>query len=308
MNISDIEAFVALAETGSVNRAAIRLHITQPAATRRIQNFEDAMGAGSLLNRSVKPPVLTSLGQHVLERSRKVLAAVAELEACAQKVTDPAGDLKLGVAHGLGEMVLTSPLDKVRRAFPQIRLQVSSNWSKNLIEEVRSGQVDCAVGLLTDEHTVPAGLMRVSLGSEDVVVVGPAKMVTGRGKKPWRLRELADKGWFLNPRGCGCRAALVRNLEQMQLPLNIAAEVFGEELQLSLLAHSGGLSLVPRRQFEQSLHRKDLAIIDVSDFVMPATVALVRSAMPGRFDVAIDLLAAELKSKLGTSKITHKNN
>jgi hypothetical protein len=59
---------------------------------------------------------------------------------------------------------------------------------------------------------------------------------------------------------------------------------------------------VPRRQFEQSLHRKDLAIIEVSDFVMPATVALVRSAMPGRFDVAIDLLAAELKSKLGTSK------
>jgi DNA-binding transcriptional LysR family regulator len=118
---------------------------------------------------------------------------------------------------------------------------------------VRSGQVDCAVGLLTDEHTVPAGLMRVSLGSEDVVVVGPAKMVAGRGKKPWRLRELADKGWFLNPRGCGCRAALVRNLEQMQRPSTLLGG-FREELQLSLLAHSGGLSLVPRRQFEQSLH------------------------------------------------------
>ena len=84
----------------------------------------------------------------------------------------------------------------------------------------------------------------------------------------------------------------------MQLPVNIAAEVFGEDLQLSLLSHSGGLSLVPRRQFEQSQHRSDLAILDVSDFVMPATVALVRSALPGRFDVAMDLLADELKSKL----------
>lgn len=298
MNIGDIEAFVAVAETGSVNRAAIRLHITQPAATRRIQNFEDAIGAGSLLNRSVKPPVLTSLGQHVLEKSRRVLAALAELEACAQKVTDPSGDLKLGVAHGLGEMVLTSPLDTLRRAFPRIRLQVSSNWSKNLIEEVRSGQIDCAVGLLTEEHAVPAGLVRLSLGTEDVVVVGPSKMAAGRRGKPWRLRDLADNGWFLNPRGCGCRAALVRNLEQMQLPINIAAEVFGEDLQLSLLAHSGGLSLVPRRQFEQSPHRDGLAILEVSDFVLPATVTLVRNASPGRFDVAMDLLVEELKSKL----------
>ncbi|MES2600301.1 MAG: LysR family transcriptional regulator [Pseudomonadota bacterium] len=298
MNIGDIEAFVAVAETGSVNRAAIRLNITQPAATRRIQNFEDAMGAGSLLNRSVKPAVLTSLGQHVLEKSRRVLAALAELEACAQKETNPSGDLKLGVAHGLGEMVLTSPLDTLRRAFPRIKLQVSSNWSKNLIEEVRSGQIDCAVGLLTEEHTVPAGLVRLSLGAEEVVVVGPSRLEAGRGGKPWRLRDLADKGWFLNPRGCGCRAALVRNLEQMQLPVNIAAEVFGEDLQLSLLTHSGGLSLVPRRQFEQSPHRGDLTILEVSDFVLPATVALVRNASPGRFEVAMDLLVDGLKSKL----------
>lgn len=298
MNIGDIEAFVAVAETGSVNRAAIRLHITQPAATRRIQNFEDAMGAGSLLNRSVKPAVLTSLGLHVLEKSRRVLAALAELEACAQKEANPSGDLRLGVAHGLGEIVLTSPLDMLRRAFPRIKLQVSSNWSKNLIEEVRSGQIDCAVGLLMEEHTVPAGLVRLSLGAEEVVVVGPSGMAAGRGGKPWRLRELADKGWFLNPRGCGCRAALVRNLEQMQLPINIAAEVFGEDLQLSLLTHSGGLSLVPRRQFEHSPHRGNLAILEVSDFVLPATVALVRSASPGRFEVAMDLLVDRLKAKL----------
>jgi len=40
MNLQDIEAFVAVAETGSVNRAAARLNLTQPATTRRIQNFE----------------------------------------------------------------------------------------------------------------------------------------------------------------------------------------------------------------------------------------------------------------------------
>src|SRR5688572_17856730 len=110
MNIQDIEAFVAVAEAGSINRAAIRLNLTQPATTRRIQNFEAAIG-GTLFNRAVKPATLTSLGGHVLERCRRVLIAVAELEACSAIAADPAGNLKAGVAHGLGEIVMTTPLD-----------------------------------------------------------------------------------------------------------------------------------------------------------------------------------------------------
>jgi DNA-binding transcriptional LysR family regulator len=298
MNLQDIEAFVAVAETGSVNRAAIRLNLTQPATTRRIQNFEAAIGDAPLFNRAVKPAVLTSLGIHVLEHCRRVLTAVVELEACTTNAADPAGDLKAGVAHGLGEMVLTTPLDALRRTFPRIRLQISSSWSADLIEDVRSGSLDCAVGLLTDAHTIPPGLTRVALGKEQVVIIGAAKSMAKRDGNPCRLRDLAGQSWFLNPPGCGCRAALMKSFERLQLPIQIAAEVFGEDLQLSLLAHSGGLGLVPRRQFEHSAHRHELRILDVLDFIMPATVTLIRNVAPGRFDPAIELLVCELKAKL----------
>jgi DNA-binding transcriptional LysR family regulator len=298
MNLQDIEAFVAVAETGSVNRAAIRLSLTQPATTRRIQNFEAAIGDAPLFNRAVKPAVLTSLGSHVLEHCRRVLTAVVELEACGTMAADPAGDLKAGVAHGLGEMVLTTPLDALRRTFPRIRLQISSNWSANLIEDVRNGSLDCAVGLLTDAQAIPAGLTRIALGAEQVVIVRAAKSAVKRSSKPCRLRDLAGQGWFLNPPGCGCRAALMHVFDRLQLPIHIAAEVFGEDLQLALLAHSGGLGLVPRRQFEHSPHRRELRILDVIDFAMPATVTLIRNVAPGRFDPAIEMLASELKGKL----------
>jgi DNA-binding transcriptional LysR family regulator len=301
MNLHDIEAFVAVAEAGSVNRAAIRLRLTQPAMSRRIQSFEQAFGDAPLFNRAVKPAVLTSLGTHVLEHCRRVMAAVAELETCTASVADPSGDLKTGVAHGLGEMVMTSPLDSLRRTFPRVKLRISSNWSTDLIEEVRGGALDCAVGLLTEAHAIPAGLTRIALGAEQVVVVGPKKLAARRDGRPWRLRDLADRGWFLNPPGCGCRAALVRAFDRLQLPIHIAAEVFGEDLQLSLLAHSGGLGLVPRRQFEHSSHRRALRILDVADFILPATVALIRHSTPGRFDPALELLAGELRARLGTS-------
>ena len=298
MNLQDIEAFVAVAETGSVNRAAVRLNLTQPATSRRIQNFESAMGTAPLFNRAVKPAVLTTLGVHVLERCRQVLAAVAELENCTKQRAELAGDLKAGVAHGLGEIVLTKPLDTVRRSYPRLRLQVSSNWTTNLIDEVRTGALDCAVGLLTEAHAVPAGLARIPLGVEQVVVVAPSAMHTKQSRKSCRLQDLKSHAWILNPPGCGCRAALVKAFDRLELPINIMAEVFGEDLQLSLLAHSGGLGLVPRRQIENSTHRRKLRILNVLDFKLPATVTLIKKAVPGRFDSAIELLVRALKVKL----------
>ena len=54
MNLPDLKAFVALAETGSINRAALRLGLTQPATTRRIQNFEASMAGTALLSAPAK--------------------------------------------------------------------------------------------------------------------------------------------------------------------------------------------------------------------------------------------------------------
>jgi DNA-binding transcriptional LysR family regulator len=298
MNLQDIKAFVAVAETGSVNRAATRLNLTQPATTRRIQNFETVMGDTPLFNRTVKPAQLTAFGLHVLDRCRQVLSAVAELEACSSKAADPVGSLRIGVAHGLGEMVLTTPFDVLRKTFQRLRLQVSFGWSTDLIEEVRSGTLDCAVSLLTDAHSTPPGMARISLGQEQVVIVSASKTPTRQDGSPWRLCDLTDESWFLNPQGCGCRNALVRSFDRLQIPIQIAAEIFGEDLQLSLIANSSGLGLVPRRLFEHSSQRHSLHILNVQDFAVPAQITLIRMVAPRRFDPVIELLADQLRAKL----------
>jgi len=297
MNLQDLEAFVAVAELGSVNRAAIRLNLTQPAATRRIQNFEAAIGGAPLFDRTVKPATLTAVGMQVLEHCRRVLAAVAELVAAASRGAALAGDLKAGIAHGFAEMVMIAPLDALRLKYPQVRPHVTSDWTADLIESVRGGAIDCAVGLLTEAHNLGPGLVAIALGSEEVVIVAPAAAFRKRDR-PWRLRQLAAESWYLNPRGCGCRAALLRAAERQHLALELAAEIVGDELQLALVAHRGGLALVPRRQVAQSPHRRQLRVLEVADFVLPTTVALIRKATPSRFDAAIELLAAELEIRL----------
>jgi len=296
MTLHDIEAFIAAAEAGSINRAALRLNLTQPATTRRIQNFEAAFGGAPLFDRAVKPASLTAFGARVLEECRAVMAAVARLETLRAGHDNPDGIMKIGVAHGLGEIVLTAPLDGTRQRFPNLRLHVSSDWTTALIEQVRGGALDCAVGLLTDAHARPPSLTHVGLGAETIVVVAPK---TFEGRTSCCLADLSPHGWVLNPPGCGCRNALVRAFDRGQHAMHVTAEVFGEALQLALLARSGGLGLVPRRELDHSPHRHELRILDVRDFRLEATVTMVRPALAGRLAPAIEMLISELRKKLG---------
>ncbi len=299
MNLSDLEAFVAVAEMGSIQRAALRLHLSQPATTRRVQNFEAALGDVALLDRNTKPPLLTPLGRQVLAHCRGVLKATAELEASVAGAGEPTGDLRLGIAHGLGEGLLASPLDELGRRFPGLRLCVSSDWTGRLIEDVRSGALDCAIGLVTSEQRVPAGVVAATLGSERVLVV-TARGTGPHGKGPSRapLKDLADSGWVLNPAGCGCRAALQRACDREAVPLRVTAEVLGEDLQLSFIARGAGLGLVPERQLAANPHRAQLRTLKVSDFQLILNVTLLHGPVTGRLAPAISDLQARIAGRL----------
>ena len=298
LNIHQIEAFVAVAESGSMSRAATRLNLTQPAITRRIKNFEASFGEDALFDRSLKPAGLTSLGQHVLDHCKRALVAIAELEASTELGASPTGQIRVGVAHGLSELVLTSPLGSFRRSFPNVRMLVSADWTASLIQQIPAGEIDCGVGLLTQAHALNDNLRRLSLGRERIVVVSSSISSTKPDGSPWLLRNLEGEAWFLNPRGCGCRDAIERAFDRHNLHIRIAGEIFGESLQLSLVANSGGLGLVPYRQLDRSPHRNALRVLEVADFQLSAAITLLSSSTPGRFDAAINFLANELNSRI----------
>ena len=89
MNIRDLEAFVAVVETGSIVGASARLNLTQPGVTRRIQNLEDGLAA-ALLDRQSKPLKPTSAGREAYEHGRRVLRSLDDLKAGVS----PQGELK----------------------------------------------------------------------------------------------------------------------------------------------------------------------------------------------------------------------
>jgi len=283
MNIRDMQAFVAVAEAGSVNRAALRLNLTQPAATRRVQNLEAALGV-TLLDRRSKPPALTAQGRAVLGQCRRVLRAVADLEASAEGEA-ALGELRLGVAQGLAAEVISAPLDTLRRGFPGLRVQVTSDWTGRMLEGLRAGALDAVIGLLPEGQA--PGVAAARIGREDVVVVAARDLALPPRAS---LVALAGLDWVLNPAGCSYRAALQRACDRARAPLRVAIEVIGRDLQLALVARGAGLGLVPRRQLERSRQRRALRIVPLRDFALRADICVLRGPLADTLAGPLDQL------------------
>jgi DNA-binding transcriptional LysR family regulator len=294
MNLPDLKAFVALAETGSINRAASRLGLTQPATTRRIQNFEASMAGTALLDRRVKPSVLTSAGRQVLSYCQRVLKAVAELEACANGA-EPAGELRIGISPGLAEAVLSTPLDDLRNRFAGLQLRVTSEWTTHLIRRVGACELDCAIAFVTDHHILPRTVNASLICFENLAVVSSRDFkVSTKSARAVRMRDLEPYGWIVNPAGCGYREALLRAFDRSNASCRIVAEVLGYDLHLSLIARGTGLGLVPRKLIDGSLLRRKLRVLKVSDFSPEVRVMMLRGTSLGSLSGAVDHLGEQI--------------
>lgn len=295
VNLGDLKAFIAVAETGSVNRAAAKLNLTQPAVTRRVQSLEAAIGA-PLLDRSSKPPSLTEDGHRALAHGRRVLSAIEELSQQVGSKRGLSGEFRLGIAPGFADSVLGQPLDQVMRSFPTIDLRIASDWSGELLALLQSQALDAALVLLTEPRLLDRELEITSLPQEPVVIVA-ARQATMRASPD--LAGLGRHRWVLNPRGCGFRAALQRALDRAGEHLNLGAEIQGYELQLSLIARGVGLGLMPRSRWQSSPQRKQIKMIEPRDFRLMVTPALASPVGRNRFQPVVDFLASSL---IGRSK------
>src|SRR5256714_3280071 len=147
--LEDLHALVEFARAGSVAGAADRLYRTPSAVTRQLQRLEAALGA-ELLDRSVKPPRLNSLGSRVLEQARDLLQRTEVLKSVTSSDAEPHGLLRIGLSHALAEGTLIEPIQALTEKYPKIRLQLSSELTGELFNRLLAGDLDVAAVLLPE--------------------------------------------------------------------------------------------------------------------------------------------------------------
>lgn len=262
MNLRDLEAYVAVVETGSIIGASARLNLTQPGVTRRIQNLEDGLGA-VLLDRQSKPLRPTNAGREAYEQGLRVLRSVADLKAGVAPEGEIRGEFRLGIMPYLSEAALAVPLDRLRAAFPELTLRITMGWSPQLLEQTLRNELDATALCLADGLAPPHGLACDDLGPQEVLLVAAPSLQVPR---PADLAMLSAYSWVMNANGCGFRAFIRQQFEAAHLHFQVGVEALSADLRLSLVARGHGIGIVTPAALQDSPWRDAVEIIDAPDF------------------------------------------
>lgn len=298
MNVHDLEAFIAVVETGSIVAASARLRLTQPGVTRRIQNLEDRLGA-ALLDRQSKPLKPTPAGREAYEHGRRVLRSLEDLKAGVSPEGNVRGEFRLGIMPYLSEAALAGPLDRLRSDFPALTLRITSGWSPRLVQQVARSELDAAACCLADGVSPPEDLVSEDLGTQPVLLVAARALGV---PKPASLRDLSRFPWVMNETGCGFRAFIRHSFEAARLPFHVAVEALSVDLRMSLVARGLGIGIVTPAAFAGSAWREAVEVIDTTDFRPQVRSWMLHRAPAGRLARPIaafrDALLRELKTPM----------
>ena len=192
--VDRIRALLTVIEEGSVNRAAVRLRITQPALSRQMQSLEAEIG-GKLLERQTSGVKPTGLG-HAMVKSMRPLAdayhaALAELRRQAR---GDRSELRVGYLISAAQSVLTPSLARLRKTHPQVKLKLHDLSPREQIDKLRTGELD--VALIGQEGALAAReFYSAKLGSLGVCVA-VADSDELAAQKKLTLRELRGRSFI----------------------------------------------------------------------------------------------------------------
>ncbi|MFM0648349.1 LysR substrate-binding domain-containing protein [Paraburkholderia bryophila] len=170
LTISQLRAFTAVAEHGSIRAASRALGIAQSGITQQLQNLESVLGA-TLFTRTNRGIALTALGQRLLQRAGTI---IGECERAEQEVQQLRGDYVGEVTFGMTTEPLVDALAPVltqfRTRFERVAVHLRTGTSRMMISMIREGTLDFAVALVS-KQTDTADLSVTPLYPSDPVVV-----------------------------------------------------------------------------------------------------------------------------------------
>lgn len=205
MTLTQLRAFAAVAEAGTVGGAARRLHVTQPAVSAAIRALEDDLGV-ALVEPEGRSIRLTSAGITFSSYAQRVLGLLDEGALAARGGDDPhRGTVRIAAVTTASEHVLPSALATFCGAHPDAEVILDVGNKDEVWAWMTNHTVDVVIA-----GRPPAGaddmVVRATRDNEHVVIAAPG--VVAERKRPWPLVDLGSHTWLLREEGSGTRAAM----------------------------------------------------------------------------------------------------
>lgn len=245
MDTRQMRCIVAIAEAGSLTKAAERLGLAQPALTQTLNRLEQELGI-RIFTRSRRGATLTDAGLAILDDLRASLAyGDAAAERARAMGAGRAGRLTVGfVTHAVYE-VLPNALRRLRAAHPQLDVVLREMSNAEQVAALEGGRIDIA--LLHPPVTVTARVHELRLGEEPMVAALPAAWPMAEDGCV-SLADIARHGlvWFPEEQIPALRAQLLGALRRAGHETRVVQDANRTLTVLACVAAGLGCSLLPR--------------------------------------------------------------
>ncbi|MDX6252740.1 MAG: hypothetical protein QOF10_6100 [Kribbellaceae bacterium] len=252
MELRQLEYFVAVAEERHFTRAAGRMHVAQSGLSASIRSLERELGA-DLFVRNTRSVELTDEGRALLTEARHTLAGVAAAKDAVAAVKGLLrGTLAVGTLQCLGAVNLPAILARFHGTHPGVEIELRQGGSTDLIERVRTGDLDLAfVCAPTD---TPAGVALTPVAEEPLLLAcSPTHPL--RDRDTVDLQELREETFVDFYRGWVTRDVVDRAMAAACVDRRVAFEVNDVHWLLDLVGFGLGIAVVP----EVFKHKKSSA-------------------------------------------------
>lgn len=281
-----------VARHGSLSAAAERMGMSQPGATKLLQELEGAFSC-KLIERSVKGGTLTPAGANILDRLRVALNAIGIAKE-AKNSTKELPLVRLGIIPLVGINALGRVIGAIRSENRMLHVQIKLGTVDGLIRGLNDGHVDCVVGFLDDTATSDhvRRLKVIPLWEESLVMVAAREHPLSRRKKiPLDMVRSFD--WVLMPKGSANRGA-VENLflGSGLVPPTPCIETESFHIAASLIAGSNMLAAIPESAFRQ--YQSQVEVLNVEK-AFPATRLVFATLKDAQALPAVELLSQLFK-------------
>jgi DNA-binding transcriptional LysR family regulator len=272
MDLEEVRTFLTIAETGGFTRAGQRLHRSQPAISRRLDQLELELEA-KMFDRIRGRARLTEAGRAFLPHAEAALAALKDgQEAVRDLQTGLQGMVSLALVGTLADTHIVDTLRRFARKASKVRLELRTASSAEVTDLVRRGEATLGLRYFASDR---ADLVELHAGSEGMVVVA-ARGHRLSGRRLRSAKELANERWIGFPPSPGDRDSSGHLLAR-QL---VRAGLEGADLTLidsltaqKRLAQAGfGLALVPESSVRDELRQGTLVALDAP--AMHATIPI----------------------------------
>lgn len=243
MDLRKLRYFVAVAETGSISKAAAVLGLAQPALTQSLSRFEKEIGLRVLI-RSRTGVQLTEGGQLLLDEGKELLARADMLSrTAARHANGEAGLVRVGyVSTALH--VLPRGIVGFQRAFPQSRVKMQELATLEQIQALKTGDIDMGICYLPP--TPPSWLQCSVLSEHPLRAVLPAASPAARAASIG-LSDLAEMGLVLFPpnKGVPSQAEIVDAFRRSGAEPRVVHEANPSVAVMACVAAGLGVGVLP---------------------------------------------------------------